>query len=141
MKNLAFTIHDVYHSRDVGHMIDYYFDGKVKEELEYANITVLKDGDRYRGEVPTQIYGREVNGCVLFNRAWYYWVVEGNFPEEFAYYVYDTIPHEHSVRVDGHADHQDPRKRSYNYKWVSTYHIDSLEGLKMFVEALKAWYF
>lgn len=77
----------------------------------------------------------------VFMRAWYYWVVMGSVPLEVAQEMYANPIGKKDVRIAGHAGRVAPEKpwiRWDNGRWIVTsYHIDSQEGLNLFVETVK----
>jgi hypothetical protein len=79
----------------------------------------------------------------LFDRRWYYWSVKGKVPLEVAQEMYANPIGRKDVRVAGHCGCPEPKIGEYGTDWdngrwvVSCYHIDSQEGLNLFVETVK----
>ena len=71
-------------------------DKKVKEELQIAGIPVVRVG-LMNNEAKTYYIGI-LNGFV-FIRAWYYWIVKGNMPIEYAQYLYDNYQDLNGVKI------------------------------------------
>lgn len=95
---------------------DFDVDKKVKEELQIAGIPVVRLGV-INNEVKTHYIGI-LNGFV-FVRAWYYWVVRGNMPLEYAQYLYDNYK-DLNIRVDGNCGNPPPSE------WVRNKDADKL---------------
>ena len=78
-----------------------------------------------------------------FYRNWYYYVVSGYVPMEAAIELYEHPIGKKDVRVEGHCGCPDPREYCANtpliagHRCVSCYHIDSQEGLNLFVDVLR----
>lgn len=117
----------------------------LRRELEMAGIEVT-DMASFRGgkecffehqEVKTNIAG-ECCGWV-FKRLWYYWAAEGpglNYSDAVA--LWETSQKENlHIRVNGDCTDPHPFKETKGLG-VNTYHIDTLEGLKLFASTLKA---
>lgn len=142
-------------------------DDKVKQELEYASIPIIKlIGGYNTGEVKTHYIGY-LNGFV-FQRAWTYWIVQGLMPMSFAKKIYNDHK-ELNIRAGGHCGNVPPEEMEYdlNYnkrlneffkiynvedairyskdlksididpKYVNCYHIDTIEGLRIFADFIK----
>lgn len=88
----------------------------------------------------------------VFVRAWYYWVVRGPVPLPIARKLYEHSIGKKDVRVAGHCDCPSPNEEEDGrILWASpyegpygeegaavyTYHIDSQEGLDLFVKTLQ----
>ena len=77
------------------------------------------------------------------SRNWYYYVAVGYVPMEAAVELYEHPIGRKDVRVEGHCGCPDPREYMKNStlvagrRCVSCYHIDSQEGLNLYVEVLK----
>lgn len=114
------------------------------EATETAKIELCAAGiepvttDPGRREVPSKIAGRL--GAFTFTRAWYYWVAEGPMPLEAARSLYAHPVGRADVRVAGHCGCPAPDE------WVTwrdgapvvdAYHIDSLEGLRLFADTVR----
>ena len=67
-----------------------------------------------------------------FTRAWYYYMVDGSVPIEIAKKIYENPIGKKDVRAYGHCGCIEPKGKS-----VNSYHIDSQEGLNLFVEMIK----
>lgn len=89
---------------------DFDADKKVKEELQIAGIPAIRLGV-INNEVKTHYIGI-LNGFV-FVRAWYYWVVRGNMPLEYAQYLYDNYK-DLNIRVDGNCGNPPPSEWARN---------------------------
>lgn len=113
----------------------------IKEELSAAGITAR---NHYlmpkQSEVTTEV-GGFVHGF-YFHRNWYYWVVQGSMPLHLAQEMYHecgTIGRR-QIRVAGHCGCPPPEHYCETIggtSFVKVYHIDSLEGLQLFVHYAK----
>jgi hypothetical protein len=80
----------------------------------------------------------------VFCRAWYYWVVIGLVPLYVANELYENPIGKKDVRVSGHCGCPSPiewiknRHLIAGHQCVECYHIDSQEGLNLFVQTLHA---
>lgn len=95
---------------------------------------------RSKSEVPYHVIGNLGDGKFIFKRAWYYWMVRGNVPLKIANKLYENPIGARDVRVAGHCGCPPPKKwtqRINGKRCVTSYHIDSQEGLNLFVEAVK----
>jgi len=91
-----------------------------------------------KDEVPYHIIG--VLGDITFKRAWYYWRVQGNVPLKIAKKMYEDPIGKKDVRVSGHCGCPPPKEwcdKIEGKKYVTSYHIDSQEGLNLFVKTIK----
>lgn len=110
----------------------------VREEMTIAGIEPKKHflfSDK--GEVPADV-GGVAYGC-YFTRLWYYWEVKCDMPIHLAkemYYEGGNIGR-YDIRVAGHCGCPPPEHWEERGS-ISTYHIDSQEGLTLFVEYAKA---
>lgn len=129
-------------------------------ELFHCGIGLVFHTLALPSEVPGVITGELYvpGGCLYFSRAWYYWVVRGKVPLSKAREIYETGK-DLSIRVAGHCANPHPdgwaqpqpkmlefifseapgvlteeRKADGSFRYIETYHIDTLEGLKHFVE-------
>lgn len=105
-------------------------------ELEDAGIKPHVFGGRISGEVPTMAMGEF--GLWGFRRAWYYWIAEGpGLPAIVADRLHET--HGRAVRVDGHCGCPSPGEWFKGFG-VGLYHVDTPDGLKALVDALRTVY-
>ena len=138
----------------------------IRQELEKADLLVLSRGKPGHSEVPFTLYGVEggkpfdektVNYMerhgidnefanqffsFVFTRAWYYWVVSGFVPLDIAMKIYENANGRNDVRAAGHCGAPNPcevkdQRRICGMNVVSSYHIDTQEGLNFFVETLR----
>ncbi len=114
----------------------------ILEELDKAGIEVV-EGNMSRGEVPYTLTGKL--GDWNFARAWYYWMAGAEEGKSLPLEVATELHHkEYSIkgerepqtygqviRVDGHCGGPEPAGR------VSSYHIDSQEGLNALAGAIR----
>ena len=124
-----------------------YDNWRLREGTKPNNgILVIKDLNDYiykygsNSEVPYHIIGNLGNGKFIFKRAWYYWIIKGNVPLKIAKKMYADPIGKIDVRVAGHCGCPPPEKMCYKIdgkKYVTSYHIDSQEGLNLFVRTLK----
>ena len=120
-------------------------------ELVIAGIN-LAEQDKGRDEVPYTIFGylgpkmgekpkfhesKDIEKMVpfIFLRAWYYYRVHGSVPLEVANILY-KLDTGGEIRVAGHCGAPPPEEWAHNGR-VDCYHIDSQEGLNLFVKTLK----
>jgi hypothetical protein len=132
-------------------------------ELALAGIKVVK-GEKSTGEVPSSMTGKL--GRFEFVRAWYYYRVAGEVPLEVAEELYNCVLGKRDIRVVGHCGCPPPRgwacprsedifefgleNKSFGEirdlcecgglnvpLFINSYHIDSQEGLNLFVEVIK----
>lgn len=108
-------------------------DDYVTRELMAAEIPLVCV-TRNKGEVAASITGKL--GEFTFTRAWYYWVVKGRVPLAVAQEMYSHPVGRKDIRVDGFSGGIEPRKRAVR-GYIHGYHIDSQEGLNIFVETMK----
>lgn len=138
----------------------------ISEELEKAGIDIYNIKEPDRSEVPYTLYGglggklldeegqgfMERHGVAVdsmksfvsftFERAWYYWVVDGYVPLDIAVEMYENPNGKKDIRVAGHCACPHPAEWTVKHKVcgmdvVGGYHIDTQEGLNYFVETLK----
>ena len=113
-------------------------DQYIPYELELAEIPYHNFGFKVGGEVPTMFKGF-LNGWV-FERAWYYWIASSD--ENLLLFKYANRLHKKfgkEVRVRGHCGCPSPEE-DYNRPWdigVSSYHVDTQEGLKALADMIK----
>lgn len=106
-------------------------DAYVKLELDLAGIPA-EEGERY-GEPGTCFKGKL--GEYTFKRAWYYWMVSGPVPLDKAKIMYADEEGKKSVRVAGHCGCPPPEDWAHK-GFVNSYHIDTWQGLKLFVDTV-----
>lgn len=96
-------------------------DEAILEELFVAGIDVLRDDTRLDAEVSTHITGVLRRKSTLvpifrFQRAWYYWMVEGNVPLAVAEAMYAQEPYgKRDVRVAGHCGCPPPKEWAVHF--------------------------
>jgi len=109
----------------------------IKTELQLAGIDIIEEN--HQGEVPYHFSGK-LNDFT-FHRAWYYWMISGNTPLEIAQKLYENPEGQKNVRVAGHCGCPAPKEPWVedvdNKKYITSYHIDSLAGLKLFANAIR----
>jgi hypothetical protein len=105
-----------------------YIDSKVVEELRNAGIEIEKVERLFDKEVPTQYVGHL--GQYSFIRGWIYWIVIGDTNKDLAMKIYNDPVGRKVIRTNGFAGNISPEDQ---YK-VDSYHIDTSDGLKRFVE-------
>lgn len=137
-------------------------DKYILAELREAGITPWNLAEPETREVPFSIYGvlggnplnedekryMEKRGFLtstaehfcsfVFTRGWYYWVVQGFVPLAVAEELYEDPIGRKDIRVAGHCDRPHPKNWTRRHKVcgvqvVDMYHIDSQEGLNLFV--------
>jgi len=106
-------------------------DAYVKLELDLAGIPAEKS-EKY-GEPGTCFKGRL--GEYTFERAWRYWMVSGPVPLDKAKIMYADEEGKSSVRVAGHCGCPPPEEWAHD-GFVDSYHIDTWQGLKLFVDTV-----
>lgn len=123
-------------------------DNFIPAELEAAGFIAIKEDERVPGEVPTFYRGYLAIGPYVFRavRCWVYYSVRCNpeLPLEIAKAIDGTSVNIHGsrysggtgtlgdvVRAEGFAGGMRPRRP------VEFWHVDTEEGLKLFVERLK----
>lgn len=113
-------------------------DDVVEAELLAAQIEIVRDQPR-EGEVASSLRGRL--GDFTFERAWYYWVVKGRVPIAQAWEIYFNGAGQKNVRVSGHASSPAPtdwvETGDDGMEFISSYHIDSQEGLNLFTFVIR----
>ena len=113
-------------------------DKYIPKELEEAGIEPIKMPFKLDGEVPTHYCGY-IDGW-KFDRAWYYWVVKSSL--NILLFKYADELHKKcgkEVRVNGDCTCPSPSECS-NKPWligISSYHVDTQEGLKTLVDMIK----
>lgn len=117
-------------------------DNHTKRELQHAGIPIVVAREARHGEVKTRIFGK-LRGWT-FTRAWYYWVAEGGaLSIEAARKLYMDPCGKEGVRVGGHCGCPSPddfgwRKGENGQQYVDSYHVDSVLGLRLLADAIKA---
>lgn len=136
-------------------------DTVIREELTKAGITIL-EVPKVKSEVSSSIIGllghtefddktkeffkrHEPSlqiASFTFRRAWYYWSVSGYVPLEVAEILYANPNGVNDIRANGHCGCPPPSEQVKDMlicgkQVVSSYHIDSQEGLNFFVQTLK----
>lgn len=114
----------------------------IKTELSIAGITINQQ-PRSNSEVPYTLFGTvdAFGEQFVFKRAWCYWTVKGNVPLEVAKALYDDPEGKQTVRVVGHCGCPSPEQWVDfvdNKPVIPSYHIDSLQGLILFVKKIKS---
>jgi hypothetical protein len=109
----------------------------VAAELESAGIDqeIFDPGTR---EVQTTISGRI--GDIVLTRAWYYWVAKGDVPVDVAIKIHKGMGD--VVRAGGDCACRPPPKHWTEYRdtghgFVTSYHIDSQDGLDFFAGIIR----
>mgnify|MGYP000884834303 CR=1 FL=1 len=113
----------------------------IRAELSIAGITINQQ-PQGNSEVPYTLFGTvdAFGEQFVFKRAWYYWTVKGNVPFKVAKALYDDPEGKQTVRVVGHCGCPPPEQWVDfvdNKPVISSYHIDSLQGLILFVKKIK----
>ena len=111
-------------------------------ELSLAGIHILKG--KSKGEVQYNFEGYIGSACEFkFHRAWAYWIVDGFVPLYIANELYADPVGEKVVRVQGHCGCPPPEQWAKTIPehgeelFVTCYHIDSWQGLKLFADKIK----
>lgn len=111
----------------------------ISEELRRSMIPIESYTPDRRYEVPSLLIGRL--GAITFRRAWTYWIATGPVPLDVAYRLYEDPIGRTDIRVEGHCGCPAPV-----HPWVSivdgqecitSYHIDSEVGLRLFADAIR----
>lgn len=82
-------------------------DKTIREELIQANMPIIELGAPMNREVPASVIGM-VNGF-RFIRAWYYWMVFGDMPLEYAKDIYLKYK-DLGIRCAGHCGNPPPEE-------------------------------
>lgn len=85
-------------------------DDEIRKELKEAGIRAISV-EKSKGEVPYSIEGQL--SYFRFQRAWYYWVVEGDVPLDIANEMYSTEVGKKDVRVAGHCGCPPPEEWAF----------------------------
>jgi hypothetical protein len=115
-------------------------DAYIQLELDLAGVPVII-APKGNSEVPYTKHGELKIGehVFIFHRAWYYWIVVGRIHLDIAKKLYATELGQKSVRVAGHCGCPPPEQWVDEEGYINTYHIDSWQGLKFFVDTLKEY--
>lgn len=116
-------------------------DTLIKEELGIAGISVVRT-KRHKGEVDYSFIGQLKTklGTFKFMRAWTYWMVDCKVPLAVAEELYASPIGRKYVRVAGDCTCPSPKDYLSKFKgdaFVMSYHIDTQEGLNLFVITLR----
>jgi hypothetical protein len=110
----------------------------IAEELRRAMIPA-EACEPDRCEVPSLLIGRL--GAITFRRAWTYWVATGPVPIDIAHRLYEDPIGRTDIRVDGHCGCPAPvhpwTEIVDGQECVTSYHIDSEAGLRIFADAVR----
>lgn len=113
-------------------------DAVIAEELRRSMIPSVPYDGRLE-EVPSRLRGEL--GDITFARAWYYWTAHGTVPIEVARKLYDDPIGRTDIRVAGHCGCPPPEppwtEVIDGVEVVTTYHIDSEVGLRLFADAIR----
>ena len=139
----------------------------IRYELAKAGIDIYNIKEPGRSEVPYTLYGglggfipmdEETQGYMdrhgimvdvmksfvsfTFERAWYYWMVNGYVSLDIAVEMYENPNGRNDIRVAGHCACPHPVDWKVKHKVcgmnvVDHYHIDTQEALNYFVDTLK----
>ena len=91
-------------------------DEHIRAELTRCGIEVVY-GERSDQEVAASITGRL--GAFTFQRAWYYWIVEGPMPLDAAMKLYADPVGKTDIRVNGHCGCPAPGDPGGRPRWVT----------------------
>lgn len=112
-------------------------DRYIVEELRRARIdTALYDGRLC--EVPSLLQGSL--GGITFRRAWTYYIAMGKVPIAVARTLYADPVGSTDIRAGGYSGGIDPTRVSTEIdgeSYVTSYHIDSEVGLRVFADAIR----
>ncbi len=114
-----------------------YADVVIEKELKDAGVEVVKE-ERTRSEVPFTLTGKL--GTFTFVRAWTYWMIDCMMPLDVAKEMYEDEVGSKVVRVAGHCGCPSPEgwaTETEDGQFVTSYHIDSMPGLKLFAETAR----
>lgn len=115
-------------------------DAFIARELSDARIAIESVDLAKHSGVPYRLIGQL--GPITFRRCWTYWVAEGPVPIGIARSLYADPVGRRDVRVDGHcacpAPVQPWTEIIDGTEFVTTYHIDSENGLRIFADAIRA---
>jgi hypothetical protein len=128
-RNTAHSIDNLAYGRHASAIEMDFVDREIQAELLIAGIAPEEIEVRNDGEVPYKFIGRF--GRYRFIRAWSYWVVVGETKLDLAEKIYADPVGLEVIRTDGCAGNKPPEGDQ------RTYHIDSLLGLKRFIELVR----
>lgn len=125
----------------------------IKIELEKAKIPIIKI-DSPEGECQYTLIGKLNNW--IFTRAWYYWVCTTNekgiplnialkmhnkqYPDQMFDHEQEKGNYGNSIRVGGHCGCPSPVEYGGTSGFITSYHIDTQEGLNEFARVLNVNY-
>ncbi|PIR13118.1 hypothetical protein COV49_03265 [Candidatus Falkowbacteria bacterium CG11_big_fil_rev_8_21_14_0_20_39_10] len=69
----------------------------IQSELEEAGINICRAESGNSGEVPWKIFGKSINSRFTFKRAWSYYVVKGDIPQN----IQRIITNEVTLQTNG----------------------------------------
>ncbi len=95
-------------------------DIQIEQELTRSRIDIVR-GEKSECEVSASITGRL--GAFTFQRAWYYWIVNGNMPLDVALELYKDPVGKTDVRVSGHCMCPSPEE------WITWLGKDEKESI------------
>src|ERR1035437_2982969 len=116
-------------------------DAELTKELEDAGLSVVMYPEcaYKKREVDSRVCGQITADDMprigwWFERAWYYWTAKGpGIPPDYAEKLHGT--HGQVVRVEGHCGCPSPLEYNKGFG-TGSYHIDTPDGLKAFVNML-----
>jgi len=122
-----------------------------REELKEVGIEIVERApqdnrafrDREAGKAPIGRLTRKGAEVFIFERAWYYWIVRGNVPLEVAVPLFENNGDagRYQVRVGGYSRGGVHPRSCFelvdDIPCVVEYHIDTPEGLALFVKTMK----
>jgi len=132
---------------------------KTKREVPYTVIGMLglfedkhNNGTEYEFDAQYDALARMNNNTeellskwasFTFHRGWRYWIVKGCVQLPVAEKLYE-LDKDKVIRVAGHAGAPEPKEwvngvKVCGYDVVETYHIDTQEGLNLFVKTLQEY--
>jgi hypothetical protein len=121
-------------------------DDYIRRELERSRVSAV-EVECGSGEVPYSVIGRL--GAFVFTRGWSYWVVTGPVPLIVAEELHADPVGCTDIRAEGHCGCPPPAEwvslirpggdsMASPESFITTYHIDSEVGLRVFVDTLRA---
>ncbi len=124
---------------------------ELREELVTAGIEVVEPTEevaarlKAEGYFTTYVTGqlhRQGKPVMEFKRCWYYWEVNGRIPYRAAMALWRNPVGRQYVRAAGVSGGDDPRNwmdHDSRGAYIETYHIDTQEGLSLFVATLRKY--